>query len=174
MRVTRCAGRRRAKSRPRCPSLPPGPPDGLGSFTLSAAAAFDICIELPASDESFNHATIFGGSWNPPDAASFALPENLVLPGVCRCYACLLCYMALSTVWTPDPRIAVNTLLPGLNFLLLLMLFGSLVMFHHVAAVLLSGHALRFFLVARACTPFLTGFPLTRPPDFSYNAIAGM
>ncbi|HWS68401.1 MAG TPA: O-antigen ligase family protein [Steroidobacteraceae bacterium] len=142
----------------------------FGSFTLSAAAAFASVLNA-GLDESFNHARF-----------SVVLGILLTLhllryPKILFCqesavYACLLCYMALSTVWTPDPRIAVNTLLPGLNFLLLLMLFGSLVMFHHVAAVL-SGMLFGFSCGAGVYT-VLTGFPLTRPPDFSYNAIAGM
>jgi O-antigen ligase len=87
-------------------------------------------------------------------------------------YACFLGYMTLSVLWTPGPKLAINTLLPGLNFLLILMLFGSLVMFHNLRAVLTG--MLFGFLFGAAVYTVTTRFPFALPEDFSYNAIAGM
>jgi hypothetical protein len=87
-------------------------------------------------------------------------------------YTCLLLYMATSTLWTPKPGIADNTLWPGLNFLLILMLFGSMVMFHDLGAVF-TGMVFGFLCGAGSYT-FVSRFPFARPEDFSYNAIAGM
>lgn len=142
----------------------------LGSFTLSAAAAFAPCLSA-GLDDAFNPARL-------ATVLGFLLTLHILrYPKIyffreIAVYACLLCYMTLSTVWTPDPRIAVNTLLPGLNFLLILMLFGSLVMFHHLGAVL-AGIVFGFFCGAGIYS-VVTRFPLARPEDFSYNAIAGM
>lgn len=142
----------------------------LGSFTLSAAAAFAPCVNA-GLDEDFNPARL-------AVILGFLLVLHVLrYPKIFFCreftlYTWLLCYMTLSTVWTPDPRIAVNTLLPGLSFLLILMLFGSLVMFHHLGAVL-TGTLFGFFCGAGTYS-VLTRFPLARPEDFSYNAIAGM
>jgi hypothetical protein len=87
-------------------------------------------------------------------------------------YACFLGYMALSALWTPGPKLAINTLLPGLDFLLILMLVGSLVMFHDLGAVLTG--ILCGFLFGAASYTYVTRFPFALPEDFSYNAIAGM
>ena len=87
-------------------------------------------------------------------------------------YALFLGYMWLSILWAPDAFLGLNTLLPGLNFLLLLVLFGSLVTFHEPKGVLLG---MLCGFACCACLYTLTQrFPLTRPVDFPYNAIAGM
>jgi hypothetical protein len=87
-------------------------------------------------------------------------------------YACLLLYMTASTLWTPKPVMAANTLWPGLNFLLILVLFGSMVMYHDLGAVF-AGMVFGFLCGAASYT-LIIGFPFVRPEDFSYNAIAGM
>jgi hypothetical protein len=87
-------------------------------------------------------------------------------------YAALLAYMSLSILWTPDDTLALNTLLPGVDFLLLLVLFGSLVTFHDVRGVLFG--MLCGFLFCAVLYTVTQGFPLSRPADFSYNAVAGM
>jgi hypothetical protein len=158
------------RSPPSLPELAARTAGWLGSFALSAAAALAPCLNAGLADD-FNPARL-----------SVVLVFLLVVhvlryPKIFFCreftvYTCFLCYMTLSTVWTPDPRIAINTLLPGLNFLVILMLFGSLVMFHHLGAVfagILSG-----FFCGAGIYSVLTRFPLARPEDFSYNAIAGM
>jgi len=142
----------------------------LGSFTLSAAAALAPCLNAGLNDD-FNPARLAA-------VLGFLLVLHVLrYPKILFCqefavYTCFLCYMTLSTVWAPDPRIAVNTLLPGLNFLVILMLFGSLVMFHDLGAVFAG--ILFGFLCGAGIYSVLTRFPLARPEDFSYNAIAGM
>jgi hypothetical protein len=90
----------------------------------------------------------------------------------CTLYAAFLGYMVLSVLWAPDEILALNTLLPGLNFLLLLVFFGSLLTFHDVRRVLLG---MFFGFVLCACVYTVTQrFPFVRPVDFPYNAVAGM
>ena len=142
----------------------------LGTFTLSAAAAFAPCLNA-GLDDAFNPARL-------ALVLGFLLTLHILrYPRIFLCrevavYACLLCYMTLSTLWAPDARAAANTLIPGLNFLLLLILFGSLVTFHRLGAVF-AGILFGFFCGAGFYS-VLTRFPLARPEDFSYNAIAGM
>jgi O-antigen ligase len=88
-------------------------------------------------------------------------------------YAALVAYFGLSTLWSPGDRaLADNTISPSVNVLLIMLLFGSLVAFHDVGAVLAGSLA---GCVAGAATyAFVTGFPFVYPPDFSYNAVASM
>ena len=44
--------------------------------------------------------------------------------------------LILSLLWTDDVGLAMNTLQPALNFVLILILFGSLVAYHDSRAVL--------------------------------------
>src|SRR5438874_7159134 len=87
-------------------------------------------------------------------------------------YAWFFLYMLIELPWTPEISLAGNTLVPALNFMLVLVLFGTLAACHSVKTVLsgslcgLVGGALLFTLTQ--------GFPFYYPPDFSYNAIAGM
>jgi hypothetical protein len=87
-------------------------------------------------------------------------------------YAVFLGYMWLSILWAPDDTLALNTLVPGLNFLLLLVLFGSLATFHEVRGVLLG--MLCGFVLCACLYTVTQRFPFARPADFPYNAVAGM
>ena len=157
------------ESSPSLPQLVARMAGWLGTFALSAAAAFAPVLNA-GLDDKFNPGRLAA-------VLGFLLLlhvlryPKIVLSQEFVVYACLLFYMTLSTVWTPDPRIAINTLLPGLNFLLVLMLFGSLVMFHDLSAVLTG---LLFGFCGAGTYSLMTGFPFSRPDDFSYNAIAGM
>ena len=52
-------------------------------------------------------------------------------------YAALVAYLGLSTLWSPGDRaLADNTITPALDFLLIMLLFGSLLTFHDERAVL--------------------------------------
>jgi len=87
-------------------------------------------------------------------------------------YVCFFGYMLLELLWTADVGLAVNTLLPAFNFVLLLIFFSSLGAYHNLHAVLAGT---LFGLLAGAAIYTITqGFPFSIPPDFSYNAIAGM
>jgi hypothetical protein len=142
----------------------------LGSFALAAVAALAPILN-GTYVESFNPARL--GVVLVLLLLLHALRYRKVLFSREQAvYACFLGYMTLSTLWTPGGRIANNTLLPGLNSLLVLMLFGSLVTFHNLRAVF-AGIVFGFLCGAASYT-LVVGFPFVRPDDFAYNAIAGM
>ncbi|MEO8464190.1 MAG: hypothetical protein ABI640_02535 [Gammaproteobacteria bacterium] len=89
-------------------------------------------------------------------------------------YAVFVAYLGLSTLWTlaPDRASADNTISPAVNFLLIMLLFGSLLTFHNVRAVLTG--LLAGFAAGALNYAYMTGFPFAYPPDFSYNSVASM
>jgi hypothetical protein len=87
-------------------------------------------------------------------------------------YIIFTAYMWLTLIWNPSIGDGMNTLLPALAFILLSILFGSLIAFHNLGAVL-AGAVAGFILGAAAYTA-TTGFPFHYPDSMSYNAIAGM
>ena len=87
-------------------------------------------------------------------------------------YTVFTAYMFITLIWAPSASIAMNTLLPALDFMLLLLLCGSLVAFHDLKEVVMG--ALGGFLVGALVYTRATGFPFVYPPGFSYNAIASM
>src|SRR5205085_8602191 len=87
-------------------------------------------------------------------------------------YAILAAYMFLSLLWTPDVVLGFNTLVPTVDFLLVLMLFGSLANYHEPRAMVVG--TCGGFLAGAALYTYSSGFPFTYPDDFSYNAAAGM
>ncbi len=141
----------------------------IGSFGLAAAAAVALCLDAFSPD--FN-------------SARFALVlSGLLLVQVFRfgrvvvfretvMYACFLGYMLLELLWTGDRVMALNTLMPAANFVLVLVLVGSLAADHDLRAILAG--ALAGFLVTAAYYTSTSGFPFRYPVDFSYNAVAGM
>jgi hypothetical protein len=62
--------------------------------------------------------------------------------------------------------------MPAINFILIMIVFGSLITFHNIPSVLAG--ALCGFAVGAALYTLTVGFPLTYPKEFSYNAIASM
>jgi hypothetical protein len=89
-------------------------------------------------------------------------------------YAALVTYFVLSTLWTaaPDRAFADNTISPAVDFLLIMLLLGSLLTFYDVGAVLIG--LLTGFVAGASTYAYVTGFPFVYPADFSYNAIASM
>ncbi len=87
-------------------------------------------------------------------------------------YAYLVAYMFITLMWTNDVDLAMNTLVPAINFLLVMIFFGSLIDFNNVPAVLVG--ALCGFVVGAAVYTITQGFPFSYPDQFSYNAIANM
>lgn len=87
-------------------------------------------------------------------------------------YILFFCYMLVELLWTADVRLAMNTLVPALNFIVILILFGALVKYHDIRAVL-AGMFGGFLAGAAVYTAF-TRFPFGYPADFSYNAVALM
>jgi hypothetical protein len=141
----------------------------LASFGLSAAMACVISVESYLLD--FN------------SARAGVVLTCLLLLHVIRfgrviifretvIYALLLGYMLVQLAWTDDRLLALNTIVPAANFVLVLILGGSLAVHHDLRAV--TAGALCGFLVAAAGYAVTSGFPLRYPDGFSYNAIAVM
>jgi hypothetical protein len=87
-------------------------------------------------------------------------------------YTLFTAYMFVTLIWAPSIDDGMNTLLPALAFILLSVLFGSLITYYDLGGVLagtLGGFVLGALLYTR-----VAGFPFAYPPDFSYNTFAGM
>ncbi len=142
----------------------------LGTLGLGAALALSLSINA-AFVGSFSSARLA------PVLCLLLLLHIARFPAVLFCretklYLAFFCYLLLQTLWSPDPRLALNTLIPAGNFVLILLLSGSLVAYHNPRAVFFG--LLLGSLAGAAAYSLSTGFPLTRPTDFSYNAIATM
>jgi len=87
-------------------------------------------------------------------------------------YACFLGYMLVELFWTADRQLALNTIVPAASFLIILILFSSLAVFHDLKSVLAG--AIGGFIVGAALYTRGSGFPFRYPDEFSYNAIAAM
>lgn len=87
-------------------------------------------------------------------------------------YVAFFLYMVLTLLWTDNTRLALNTLLPAVSFIFILLLFGALVAYHDLLAVL-AGTTFGVLLGALLYNR-LSGFPFVHPANFSYNAFAGM
>ena len=141
-----------------------------GSFLLAAIAT----LALTLSTAFYNYF--------PSTRLGIVLLGILVLhllrhPRVLICretviYIAFVFYMLVEMLWTPVPELALNTLVPAGNCVLVLVLFGSLLTFHDASAVR-AGIAVGF-LVGAVVYGGVVGFPVHYPPEFSYNAIAGM
>lgn len=81
-------------------------------------------------------------------------------------------YAVLSLAWTDDFKLAVITMPTIVNFTFVLIFFSALAAYHELR-VFLAGMVAGFMLAAVMYT-LTSGFPLSYPLDFSYNAIAGM
>jgi len=143
--------------------------DRLTSLGLSAGAGF--VLTLSGYSATFNSAR-FGAA-----LAGLLLLHVVRFPKVSFpregvLYLVLIGYLLIQLAWTVDRSLALNTLLPSVNFLIALVLFGTLTAFHDLRAVL-AGFFAGF---AAACIAYTasSGFPFAYPAEFSYNAIAGM
>lgn len=87
-------------------------------------------------------------------------------------YVLLLCYMAIELLWTADVKLAMNTMIPAVTFVVILLHFGALATYHDMQAVLLG--TLGGVVIGAGLFTAVSGFPLVYPVDFSYNAAAGM
>jgi hypothetical protein len=97
---------------------------------------------------------------------------RLLLTRELALYTSFTAYMFITLIWAPSAADGMNTLLPALDFILLLTLFGSLVAFYDLRGVI-AGSLGGFVLGALLYTK-VVGFPFVFPRDFSYNTIAGM
>jgi len=97
---------------------------------------------------------------------------RVLFPLEAKLYAAFFIYGCISTLWAPDLLLAMNSLEPMLNFLLLLILFSSLVSEYPPRAVITG--ALLGFLAGGLTFTAVIGFPFYVPPGFSYNGVAVM
>jgi len=142
----------------------------LGSSVLAAAAACALTVNV-AFYESFDTARLS------VVLAVLVLLQFLLFPRIpfyreFVLYAWLVAYLFVELLWTRDVVLAMNTLIPATNFLLILILFSSLVIYHSIQATLVG--MLVGFLIGAGAYSSVKGFPFVRPADLSYNAIAGM
>lgn len=105
-------------------------------------------------------------------AAYVLLCPRLLLFREFALYAVFVLYMVCALLWTPDFVLALNTLFPAVNFLLILLLFGSLITFSDPRVVILG--LVAGFIAGAATYTVASGFPLRVPDEFSYNGVAAM
>lgn len=144
----------------------------LGSVITAAIAALTaFALVLETFDLSFNSARL-AVVLVALMALHLVMVPRLVFVREAGIYGCFLAYMVLQLLWTRDATLALNTLVPAANFVLVLVLFASLAELRGLRETLAGavagfvGGAILYFLAS--------GFPLRYPPDFSYNAVAGM
>lgn len=99
-----------------------------------------------------------------------ALKPVWCFPREAACYSLFILYMLIQLAWTRDPALAMNTLSPAIGFLLALVLFATL------ASAFPQGYvvkgALSGALIGAIVYSTSSGFPLSYPEVFSYNAVA--
>ncbi len=141
----------------------------LGSFGMSAAASFALAVN--AYDMSF-HAARLGVVLLALLVVHLVRFASVVLARETLIYGCFLGYMLLELLWTEDRALALNTIVPATTFVIVMILFASLAVFHDLKAVLAG--AVTGLLAGAALYSAMSGFPFRYPDEFSYNAIAGM
>ncbi|MGO8828775.1 MAG: O-antigen ligase family protein [Steroidobacteraceae bacterium] len=141
----------------------------LCTFLMAVVASF--AVTLSAYTEAFS-ATHVGAVLVLLIALHLVWISRFTWQREFTLYACLVGYMFIALLWTRDVGLAMNTLLPAVNCILVMIFFGSLISFHNIPAVLAG--ALFGFVGGAALYTLTQGFPFSYPQDFSYNAIAGM
>jgi hypothetical protein len=101
-----------------------------------------------------------------------AMRRWLLLTRELLLYLAFFAYMSLSLLWAPSVNDGLNTILPAANFMLIMILIGSLVAYHDLSSVIF-GSFFGFVSGALIYTG-IVGFPFKYPIDFSYNAVALM
>lgn len=141
------------------------------TYTFAFSAAIAVAVTLDTYSESARVArlTAFLVFMLSVEALAF---RRLRFTRELGLYSVFVAYMLIELLWTPDLALAANTLIPALNFTLLLIVFSTLGAYHSVRMVLAGS---LFGLLCGAVLYTATqGFPFSIPDDFSYNAIAGM
>lgn len=143
--------------------------DRMLSFALAALSMFSLTASVIV--ESFHSARLA--------AVLFGLLllhltryAKFVFNREAAIYSAFILYMVLALLWTDDVRLALNTLIPAVAFLITFVLFSSLAAYHDSVAML-AGSLCGVLLGAAAYT-LMYGFPFAYPTNFSYNSIAGM
>jgi len=87
-------------------------------------------------------------------------------------YGAFAAYMMLSLLWAPDPLLGMNSVLPALDFVLILVLFASLLTYGGVRPTVDGAFA--GLLAGAVYYTASTRFPFIYPENFPYNAAASM
>ncbi len=135
---------------------------------LSAAAAFSLMLRM-------GFVEVFSSIWLTVALMAIlflatAIRPTWRFPKEAACYAVFILYMFTQLLWTPDPRLAFNTISPAIAFLLALVLFSTLVTSYPKRTVIKG--ALFGGLAGAVLYTVSSGFPLSYPEAFSYNAVA--
>jgi hypothetical protein len=139
------------------------------SFALAAGAALALTLNATAQASHparFLTALLLLITFHILRFPRFTVSREL------RLYLILAIYMSLSLLWTDDTSLALDTMKLVVGFILTLILFGALALYHDLGAVLAG--MLVGFLVGAAVYSLTSHFPFSYPEDFSYNTIAGM
>lgn len=139
-----------------------------GSFLLAASAACALTMNVAFYDAFPSTRLVIvllvmlliHILWNP----------RIVFCRETALYTAFVVYMFVQLLWTEDGLLALNTLVPAVNFAIVLVLFGSLVTFHDLQVVLAG--ILGGVLAGTLAYTGIMGFPFVYPLDFSYNAMA--
>lgn len=142
----------------------------IGTAVLAAAATVALVISVGFVDE-FSSSRLMA-ALIAMIAAHVLICPRLFFSREVALYGAFVAYSYVTLLWTQNLALAANTLTPIVNFLLVLLMFGSLVAFHDLRAV--AAGLLLGFLSGAALYTGIVGFPFSYPADFSYNAIAGM
>jgi hypothetical protein len=138
------------------------------SFLLAAAASLALTINV-AFYESFPFIRL-GATLLAFLLLHLHFHPRILFSREFALYAWFFAYMIVQLLWTVDDLLAMNTLVPVITFIVILVLFGSLVTFHNIQAVLTG---IFVGVLAGAITyTVATGFPFVYPTGFSYNAMA--
>ena len=141
----------------------------LASFGMSAAASFALAANAYVTSFHAARLCVVLLALLAMHLVRFA---SAVLARETLIYGGFLGYMLLELLWTEDRTLAFNTLVPATTFVIVMILFASLAVFHDLKAVLAG--TVTGLLAGAALYSVMSGFPFRYPDEFSYNAIAGM
>jgi len=141
----------------------------LASFLLAAAGS---CALTLSAYSDVVRATHLGPFLLVLLALHLLWRSRFIWPREFALYAGFVVYMFVALLWTRDVGLSANTLVPAIDCVVVMVLFGSLIRFHNVPSVL--GGALFGFAIGAGLYTLTSGFPFSYPQEFSYNAIANM
>lgn len=90
----------------------------------------------------------------------------------CGLYGLLTLYLFVTMLWAPVPVLGLGSLFHATDFMIIMVMFGSLILTDEPRSVI--GGALAGFAAGAGIYAMATGFPFRVPADFSYNAMALM
>ena len=139
-------------------------------FSFFLAASVTLAITISAAFYSSFSSTRLAMVLLTVLALHLLTSRRVLLARELIIYVVFVVYMLVQLTWTSNAVLALNTLFPAFNFIVIIGVFGSLVAFHNTRAVLLgiSGGV----TLGALYYSMRKGFPLVYPEGFSYNAMA--